>query len=281
LLSFAITWGLQLPAVMALWAWPNSRELYLPLAGLGIFGPLLAATILTLREGGFPALKGLYAPLLHWRVPVAWYLVALVVPAALLSLILLLLKQAGREGPVGYFPGLGGVLVGLIISIAEEVGWRGYALPRLQERWGSFAASGVLGVVWYLWHLPMFLGLGVPLDLVLVMLLHLTGASLLMTWIYNGTRHSLLLMVLAHLSAQLNNSHRALPDDVTPLVAHAIVYASLGLLVMRGSFRSGRGRKQRTNARDSHASLVREQRGGRRAECDHTSAQVRPDSTFS
>ena len=137
-----------------------------------------------------------------------------------------------------YFPVNGAIAFALVISLVEEVGWRGFALPRLQRRFGPFVASTLLGVLWYLWHWPMFLGMGVPLDLVLVMLLYFMGASLLMTWIYNGTEGSLLLMVLAHLGAHLNNSHRALPDEVAPLVAHAIVYAGLGLVVMRRALRT-------------------------------------------
>ena len=172
-------------------------------------------------------------PLLHWREHPGWYLMALVVPGALLALVLLGLNTVGRTGPVVYFPVNGAIGFALVISLVEEVGWRGFALPRLQRRFGPFVASTLLGVLWYLWHWPMFLGLGVPLDLVLVMLLYFMGASLLMTWIYNGTEGSLLLMVLAHLGAHLNNSHRALPDEVAPLVAHAIVYAGLGLLAMR------------------------------------------------
>jgi hypothetical protein len=74
------------------------------------------------------------------------------------------------------------------------------------------------------------------------MLLYFTGVSLLLTWIYNGTKGSLLLATLAHLGAHLNNSHRALPDEVVPLLTHAIVYAALGLLVMRGALSTGRER---------------------------------------
>jgi membrane protease YdiL (CAAX protease family) len=148
------------------------------------------------------------------------------------------LNLAGRQGPTAYLPSLGAVGFGLVISVAEEVGWRGYALPHLQARFGAFAASVMLGVLWYLWHIPMFLGQGVPLNLVFVMLLYFTGASLFLTWISNATQGSLLLAVLAHLGAHLNNSHRALPGEVTPLVAHAIIYGGLGLFVMLGTLRN-------------------------------------------
>ena len=239
LLAFAITWGLQLPGVLAQGGLlPGDVQLYMPFAGLGIFGPLIAALVLAWREGRGSGVRTLLRPLLRWRVHLGWYLMALLVPATLLALVLLGLNTGGRTGPVVYFPVNGAIGFALVISLVEEVGWRGFALPRLQRRFGPFAASTLLGVLWYLWHLPMFLGMGVPLDLVLVMLLYFVGASLLMTWIYNGTEGSLLLMVLAHLGAHLNNSHRALPDEVAPLVAHAIVYAGLGLVVMRRALRT-------------------------------------------
>ena len=126
-------------------------------------------------------------------------------------------------------------MFGVIASVSEEIGWRGFALPRLQERWGAFAASGLLGGLWYLWHLPMFIGAGVPLNLVLVMLLYFWGASLLLTWIYNRSGASLLLVALGHMAAHLNNSHRALPLEIVPVVAHSIVFAAVGLPVMRRS----------------------------------------------
>jgi len=235
LLTFVITWGLQLPGVLAQKGLlPGDPAAYLPFAGLGLFGPLVAATVLTARQGGRAEVRALYARLLRYRVHVGYYLVALVLPAALLTGVLALLRLMGRSGPVSYLPTLGGLVFGVIISVVEEVGWRGYALPRLEARWGAFAAGSWLGVVWYLWHLPMFAGQGVPLNLVLVMLLYFVGASLLMTWLNARTTGSLLLAALAHLGAHLNNSHRALPGDVVPLLMHAVIYAGLGLLVMRG-----------------------------------------------
>jgi len=232
LLAFALTWGLQFPGVLAQRGWlPGDPSSYLPLVGLGALGPLLAATWLSAREGGAAAVKRLYAPLLDFRVHWAWYVAALVLPGALLTGLLELLNLAGRHGRSLYFPAFGPLVFGVVMSLVEEVGWRGYALPRLQARWGAVAASGLIGVLWCLWHVPMFLGMNVPLNLVLVMLLYFVGASLYLTWIYNGTRGSLLLAVLGHLGAHLNNSHRALPAELTPLVAHAIVYGALGLAV--------------------------------------------------
>jgi membrane protease YdiL (CAAX protease family) len=236
-LVFALTWGLQVPGLLArAGVLPGDPKLYLPFAGLGMLGPLAAALILTLREGGKPALGALFRPLLSWRVSPRWYVAALL-PALLLTLLLVLLNLAGRPGPIAYVPTLGGLLFGILASISEEVAWRGYALPRLQKSWGSFAASGLLGVLWYLWHIPMFIGQGVPLNLFLVMLLYFVGASLFLTRIYNGTGGSLLLVSLGHLAAHLNNSHRALPAEVLPLVAHAIVYGAFGLLMLRQDLR--------------------------------------------
>jgi uncharacterized protein len=233
-LTFAVTWGLQLPGVLAQRGLlPGDPKAYLPAVGLGIFGPLVAATVLTWREGRGAAVRALYARLLSWRVHLGWYVLALAVPALLLSGGLALLNQAGRTGPIGYFPTVGGLVFGVVISVAEEVGWRGYALPRLERRFGAFAASTLLGLLWCVWHVPMFLGLGVPMNLMLVMFLHFTGASLFMTYIAHGTGGSLLLAVVAHLAAHVNNSHRALPGEVVPLVLHAVIYGALGLALVR------------------------------------------------
>jgi uncharacterized protein len=235
LLAFAITWGLQVPGVLAQRGLlPGAPDAYLPFVGLGIFGPLVAATVLTSREGGRAAIRELYSGLVRFRVHVGWYLVALA-PAALLAGVLALLSLAGRQGPIAYLPTLGGLVFGIVISVAEEVGWRGYAQPRLEERFGVFAGAGLLGIVWYLWHLPMFVGQGVPMNLVLVHLLYFSGGSLFLAWIRKGTGGSLLVASLGHLAAHLNNSFRALPGDVVPYLTQAILYALLGLVVLRGA----------------------------------------------
>ena len=183
-LTFAFTWGLQVPGVLAQRGLlPGNPNAYLPFAGLGIFGPCVAAIILSRRAGGAAAVKELIAPVLHGRGSLRWA-VAAVLPAVLLTAALYALSFAGRRGPVTY-------------------------------------------------DIPMFIGQGISLSLLPVMLLFFTGGSLLFAAIYNGTRGSLLVVILAHWCAHLNNSHRALPSDVVPLLAHTIIYAALGLFVMR------------------------------------------------
>jgi len=244
ILTFAITWGLQLPGVMAQRGLlPIDPTVLMPFAVLGIFGPLAAATVLTAREGGRPMVAELYAGFRRWRAPLGDYLVVLFLPGLLLTGILWLLRQAGREGPIAYLPGADRLVLGLVISVAEEVGWRGFALPRLSKNMGPFAASGVIGVLWTLWHIPMFLGAGVPLSMLVVMLLQLLGGSLLMTWAHGRSGGSLLVAVAGHLGAHLDNSHRALPGDAVPAVVHAIVYAALGLFVMRSALPTPRSGK--------------------------------------
>jgi len=251
LLTFAITWGLQVPGVLALsGALPGDPKLYLPFAGLGLLGPAVAAIALTRRESGWTGVKALLAPLLRGRIHPGWYLAALL-PAAALTGLLYLLRLAGRAGPIAYVPPFSGLVFGVVVSVVEEIGWRGFALPRLEKRWGAFAASGLIGAVWYVWHLPMFAAAGVPLRLAPVMLLYFVGASLLLTWMVRGSGGSVLIAVVAHWAAHLDNSHRALPNEVLPLLVHAIVYAAFGLAVMRGRVMRPRGRGRPSSSRAS------------------------------
>lgn len=232
LLAFAFTFSLQLPATLAL---PGASQSYLAIAPLGIFGPLIAATWLTYRERGRAGVRALFARLVPRRMPLTWALVALFLPAALLSFGLWLMGMAGYQGSWHYLPGVPQLVIALVVSVAEETGWRGYALPRLIEQYGAFVGSCLLGVLWTLWHIPMFVLAGVPMSLMLVMLLFFVGGSLFFTFLYQRTGGSLLIAVLAHVGAHLNNSHAALPADTLPLLVHTLVYAGLGFALMRRS----------------------------------------------
>src|SRR5215472_15440508 len=88
-------------------------------------------------------------------------------------------------------------------SLDEELGWRGFALPRMQARRPAFAASLLLGLLWGLWHLPLMMARGLPLTTagliqLAFFILLVTAWAVLFTWVYNNTNGSLFLMVLMH-----------------------------------------------------------------------------------
>jgi membrane protease YdiL (CAAX protease family) len=254
--AFAFTWLPQLPALLA-WRGliPGPVERFMLLAGLGAFGPLLGAVVAAGLEPGGAGVRALFRPLGTWRVGARWYAVALGLPGALLVAGLAATSLLGGHdaGPWLYPPANPQRLAAMVLfPLGEEVGWRGFALPRLQARRGPLAASLIIGVLWALWHLPMFALGGVTPAVFLVMIPFLVGGSVVFTWIYNHTRGSLLLAVLTHVGVHLNNSHQALPGNATPVVVHAVMYvlAAAALLLFdrpawRGAYRgwgSGGGR---------------------------------------
>ncbi len=207
-LAFAGSWLAWTPPVVI----PLVTGKSLPLAveillnQVALFaGPFLASLVMSrLTEG---SLAGWKARLLGWRAPWSVYLMALVVvPATLLAgLVLLPSSPAGEprlSGPAAVIAPLV-MAVGFVVGgpLQEEPGWRGYLLPRLQQRWHPLGATVVLGVVWGMWHLPQFL---VPqwstpkeswLDVVAFVLFTVT-ASVPLSWVAN--RGSTLLAVLGH-----------------------------------------------------------------------------------
>jgi membrane protease YdiL (CAAX protease family) len=127
-------------------------------------GPTLAAFVVTgLVEGKGGVRKLLRRRILRWRVGVRWYLIAVFgAPVVYFLAASLVLGTAPLDALIedwpflftSYLPKV--VMVFLIVSLWEEIGWMGFALPRLQEKYGPLMASVVLGVLWALWHLPAY-----------------------------------------------------------------------------------------------------------------------------
>lgn len=231
-LTFVITWCLQLPPVlMKEGLLPGNHEPFLPLVVLGIFGPAVAAWWLVRKD---PTQRKLLFQSLVSRSPGwPWMSLALVTPGALLSLGLVVKFALTGEGPLAYPIPPERLGAALLIAISEEIGWRGFALPRLSKTMGRFRASLLLGTLWTMWHIPMFIGQEIPLELFPQLFLQLCAGSLVFTWFYFRSGGSLLIAVLLHLGVHLNNSHLALPGDPTPLLLHTVSWVLLaGVLVL-------------------------------------------------
>jgi membrane protease YdiL (CAAX protease family) len=235
--AFFITWSLQLPALLAQrGVIPGPMERYLLPLGLGAFGPLLAALIVARAESGGAGLRALLRPLRIRYLDAGWYLVALGMFGAIYAAGVAIYHLFGgtQAGSWVYPPDDAARVAALFVfPIGEEIGWRGFALPRLQRRHGALSASLWLGAGWALWHTVMFAFQGMTLGLFALSFVNLIAGSVVFSWLYNRTRGSLLVAMLAHAGAHLNNPARVLPGDVAPFLIFTVaVCAVAGALVL-------------------------------------------------
>jgi membrane protease YdiL (CAAX protease family) len=214
-LTFLLAWVLWYAAAVLGGDLPN-QFLFLP----GTFAPGIVAALLTAQAEGAPGVRALLAPLFKWEVGARWYLFALLFMAAIkLSAAVVLRVTTGdwpRFGDTTIYLMLAATLFSTVIlgQSGEEVGWRGYALPRMATRLGLGPASLILGVIWALWHLPLFFipgtsttGQSFPLYL-----LQVTALSVAFAWLWWRTGGSLLLTMLLH--AAVNNTKDIVPSAV-------------------------------------------------------------------
>lgn len=178
------------------------------------FGPAFSAVFLSAMISGRQGVRALLRRCLLWRVGWQWYLVAfcLIPLLTLLSAFIIPEAREALQMPAGmaflnYIPLL---LLTMLIGgpLGEEIGWRGFALPHLQQRFGPVIGTIILGALWGLWHLPLFLFVpgyngtgsdtGAMLLSFLIFIAFCLAVSFLFTWVLNGTQASLLLVILLH-----------------------------------------------------------------------------------
>lgn len=205
LVAFAFTWFFWLLAVLE--ARGLISSLPVPALFLGAFGPMVAAVVLTAQEGGRAGLRSLLSRVVRWRVAPFWYGVALLGPFALTLGAMALHMLLGGQPPnllamIGALPTVLALSVYMLIQvgIGEEIGWRGYALPKLQAGYSALISSVIVGVIWALWHLPLFFNPATSYSNtpVWVFLVFLLPFAILYTWIFNSTEGSVLMVMILH-----------------------------------------------------------------------------------
>jgi membrane protease YdiL (CAAX protease family) len=161
-------------------------------------GPMIAAVVVTIVEGGKPGFRAYIARITRWRVGFQWYLVAFLLTATLnLTATVLIPTLLGRSYDFQLLTS-SAQEIGLIWlvqfyfgNLEEELGWRGYALPKLQDKFNPVVSSLILGGLWALWHFPLWYALPyAPLSFLNILVL-----TFLITWLYNNT-HSAFLTAL-------------------------------------------------------------------------------------
>ena len=216
ILLFAVCWIGTIPMVLSSWSSTKLPSTVAMLQMLMLFGPGIVAVFVTGMNEGRSGVRKLLARFLKWRANIIWYLIVLLGPLVLClasrQISLLLGSNVLRLQPLSdVLMTFATTFVVYFFLNTEEVAWRGYALPQLQERFGITTATFILGIIWGVFHLPLFLmkgghPAGYPFPLYLLMTLAMTFAF---TWVFKNTNGSLLLVHLLHQS--LNAWAEAIP----------------------------------------------------------------------
>jgi membrane protease YdiL (CAAX protease family) len=216
-MAYAFSWLISIPYVLSSWGiMPAGYNLAFLLFALKAYaGPTLAALIMTSLTEGRVGVRRLRHRITQWRAGWRWYVFILVgIPA------LLLLGIIVQPGLLASFQGLTRVLlvsypvafvaIFLETGLPEEIGWRGFALPRMQPRYGPLWGTLLLGVLWAFWHLLYFLtpdqgggpgtGFATFLTNFPIFLLFVVALAIIFTWVFNHTQGSVFISSLLHTS---------------------------------------------------------------------------------
>ena len=252
LLTFGSAWLIWLPLLLAEYLHLTLPVPSLVFITLGTFAPSITALFLTWRYAGGTELRRLLGRAVIWRVSPVWYLIAIAGPALIMLLAMGVHVLLGGTIP-DYVPfGVRWLIVVvnfiLILLIGgplgEEFGWRGLAIPSLEARFSPLWASLILGVIWAVWHLPLFFISGsaqssLPFGLYALLTIPLT---ILITWVYHGSGNSLLLVMLFHAAVNTWSGPLMISPEAAgstrPLVLGVILTWLTALLVVVGRRRA-------------------------------------------
>lgn len=240
-LAFFFTWIAWFPqAAYSHGLFPFNHFLFYLLGGIG---PMLAAyVVLRVLFGADKAVIQLFQPLWKWQLPLRWY-------GIILLLVLLLelpsfFQSWGTALSLFNAQSARNTLVALatytVAAIPEELAWRGFALPRLQQKYSAFTASLIVGVLWAVWHAPLLVNADNVMSNypLLPWVIDVVMDSIIYVWLYNSTKGSAFLLVLYH---ALSNTFGGFWGWPSALITTAV--ALLLLLVYKPATLSANGRK--------------------------------------
>lgn len=241
LVVFALAWLLWAAASWATGVTGSEAAalLFLP----GTFAPAIVALLLSYRQAGPTAVRALIAKVFDWRVGMKWYAFALLYMALAKLGAAVVFRMMTGDWPAFTDTPIYLLFAAAILSTpfqaGEEIGWRGYALPRLVSRLGLRWAGILLGVIWAVWHVPLFLlpHTDVTGQPFIVFAVAVTALSVAMTWLWWRTGGSLLPVMVMH--AAVNNTTGIVPSFQdgnvgTPLMAlltAGVLWGSAALLL--------------------------------------------------
>jgi membrane protease YdiL (CAAX protease family) len=231
LLAYALAWGVEaVPDVVGM-TQPSWTSWFF--AGfLSALAPSVAAAIVVWASG--ESVRGWFRSVAKVRVHWKWYVAAIAVPFLIVYAAGVVSWAIG--GPIDWSAFevspttiVFGIVIGTLLGGGqEEFGWRGFAQPELQERYGAFRAAIVVGVFWGLWHLPQFLPGGFRADWGPLMVgsyfVGIIGFSVLLAWVFNGSGGSAWLAMVMH--GADNATQGRLPIDLSIVAPDGVLLPS-------------------------------------------------------
>ena len=247
LLAFTISWCGYVPLLLqGAGCSPFSSPLWLGGLLLPAVGPALAAlTVIAIESNWRFSLAWLLRSFAK-RVAGLWFAIAVFLPAVMLLAARLLASRTTHGTRIKPHISVAEILLFAVMSLAanpwEEVGWRGFALARFEARYNSLLSAIVVGVLWALWHIPLFLLKNNPMSMAhipfAVWSVGVIGQSVLLAWIFNSTGRSLLAVTIFHVSGNIFGAIVGVSsfwaDSATRIIVAGVVIAIWGKQLSAG-----------------------------------------------
>lgn len=258
-LAFAFSWVVWAPAVFLTRAPSEPRTLAALFHLAGGLGPMVSAFVIAALASGSAGARELQGRVLRWQVGLGWWLVAVAGPAILFLVAAVISRllfggwpELGEFGRSEEFAFLGLIPYWaanmIFYGFGEEVGWRGFALPRLQTgRRSALLAALILSLFWAAWHIPLFSFVMGYKSMGLVAIpgwfFSIVTGSVLLAWIYNSTGGSILIVAIFHGTLDIAINSPAGPELVNVMGALVTIWG-LAVLAWAGPKHLSRRRRK-------------------------------------
>jgi membrane protease YdiL (CAAX protease family) len=242
-IAYALSWAIWIPMALAGMrvykgsAWPS----HIP----GMFGPMVAAFVMSAVVGRGAGVKDLLSRMARWRVAPLWYLVALS-PLFFFAVAAVAMAATGSGWPdlgeLGMFASLPVVaapvmwLLLLAAGYAEETGWRGFAVPEMLKTRGFLSTALVIGLLWAMWHIPLMFFIDGYREMGLAMFpmftIEIVCGSIFLTWLYRATGGSVLMVAMWHGTFNLVSGTAAAHGLVAAVVTTGVMMWAVLIVVV-------------------------------------------------
>ncbi len=232
---FLLVYGLSIPLwIIETMIDVKGLPLDIPITDiLAAFTPMIAASILVYKDEGYIGIRNLFKRILDFSriTKKIWYVPIILLPFSMYLLIYIVIHLIGLQLATNFdipflsIPFL--FCLFFIGAVAEEIGYMGYAIAPMQERFGALSASILIGIPWAVWHYPSIIQQGHNLTWIAWATLGTIAVRVLIVWIYNNTGESLFACILFH--TLLNVGRPLFPRDIIhdPLVDYPEVHYSI------------------------------------------------------